>query len=75
MSRWTNWLSRHPFTMKITGSNPVRDTFSLLAQLEEYLAYIQGVVGSIPTGTTKNDKVGSKTRPKSEVKTRQNRKL
>ena len=38
--------------MKITGSNPVRDTFSLLAQLEEYLAYIQGVVGSIPTGTT-----------------------
>jgi hypothetical protein len=75
MSRWTNWLSRHPFTMKITGSNPVRDTFSLLAQLEEHLAYIQGVVGSIPTGTTKNDKVGSKTRPKSEVKTRQNRKL
>ena len=53
MSRWTNWLSRHPFTMKITGSNPVRDTFSLLAQLEEYLAYIQGVVGSIPTETTK----------------------
>jgi hypothetical protein len=29
---------------------------------------MQGVVGSIPTGTTKNDKVGSKTRPKSEVK-------
>ena len=28
MSRWTNWLSRHPFTMKITGSNPVRDTKS-----------------------------------------------
>ena len=26
MSRWTNWLSRHPFTMKITGSNHVRDT-------------------------------------------------
>ena len=67
MSRWTNWLSRHPFTMKITGSNPVRDTFSLLAQLEEHLPYMQGVVGSIPTGTTKNDKVGSKTRPNSEV--------
>ena len=49
--------------------------YSPLAQLEEHLAYIQGVVGSIPTGTTKNDKVGSKTRPKSEVKTRQNRKL
>ena len=75
MSRWTNWLSRHPFTVKITGSNPVRDTFSLLAQLEEHLPYMQVVVGSIPTGTTKNDKVGSKTRPKSEVKTRQNRKL
>jgi hypothetical protein len=40
-----------------------------LAQLEEHLPYMQGVVGSIP------DKVGSKTRPKSEVKTRQNRKL
>ena len=49
--------------------------YSLLAQLEEHLPYMQGVVGSIPTGTTKNDKVGSKTRPKSEVKTRQNRKL
>ena len=52
MSRWTNWLSRHPFTMKITGSNPVRDTFSLLAQLAEHLPYMQVVVGSIPTGTT-----------------------
>ena len=49
--------------------------YSPLAQLEEHLPYMQGVVGSIPTGTTKNDKVGSKTRPKSEVKTRQNRKL
>jgi hypothetical protein len=46
-----------------------------LAQLEEHLPYMQGVVGSIPTGTTKNDKVGSETCPKSEVKTRQNRKL
>ena len=49
--------------------------YSLLAQLEEHLPYMQGVVGSIPTGTTKNDKVGSKTRPKSEVKHVQNRKL
>ena len=28
MLRWTNWLSRHPFTVKITGSNPVRSTMS-----------------------------------------------
>ena len=27
--------------------------YSPLAQLEEHLVYIQGVVGSIPTGTTK----------------------
>ena len=32
--------------------------YSLLAQLEEHLPYMQGVVGSIPTGTT-NNKVGS----------------
>jgi hypothetical protein len=40
MLRWTNRLSRIPFTDEITGSSPVRST---------------------------NDKVGSKTRPKSEV--------
>jgi len=24
--RWTNWLSRYPFKVEITGSNPVRST-------------------------------------------------
>ena len=55
MSRWTNWLSRHPFTVKITGSSPVRSTNSPLAQLGERLSYMQDVVGSIPTGTTNGD--------------------
>ena len=54
-------------TEVVGGSIPPIGTYSSLAQLGERLFYIQDVVGSIPTGTTKNAKLGSKTRPNSEV--------
>ena len=53
MSRWTNWLSRHPFKVKITGSSPVRDTKNdLVAQLAEQYTFNVWVVSSNLTGIT-----------------------
>jgi hypothetical protein len=41
MLRWTNWLSRHPFTVKITGSSPVRSTHKFNIMLEQLLEYFE----------------------------------
>ena len=41
-----------PCTESVKSSILFWSTFSLLAQLVEHLPYMQGVVGSNPTGTT-----------------------
>lgn len=36
-SRWSNWLSRHPFKVETAGSNPVRDTRMIPTEVDNFI--------------------------------------
>ena len=49
MACWRRGLTHQPFTLALTGSNPVHVIPGRLAQLGERLPYNQNVGGSIPS--------------------------
>ena len=49
MACWRRGLTHQPFTLALTGSNPVDVIPGRLAQLGERLPYKQNVGGSIPS--------------------------
>jgi hypothetical protein len=56
MLRSSNWLGHSPFTGELMGSIPIRSTFASVAHMVEQLTCNQQVVGSSPTGSSKQTK-------------------